>query len=554
MDIDKTFSGKTVFFTGVTGFVGKVFLWKLLKEFPDLGGAICLIRTKKGQKPQDRLQKGVLSSECFKPLRKQIGEEEWQRRAAKVIAVSGDICDDKLGMSEEDYQMVASRTNHIVHMAATVNFDERLDLSVKMNVLGSMRVMALAEKCPNLDAYVHMSTCYVNYQRHDTVVRETLYPLPFDAEDMCKYILAQTDPKVIELVTNRLLKQYNYPNTYTLTKSIGEHILHRRKGNLPLSIIRPAIVGCAWKEPMPGWVDALTAAGGIFLTAGLGILREMFCKHENKADLVPVDFVVATTIKLLHRTATFYHGRKAEAGAGAPRAIAAPSVNVTGASVKGGAADVAVAAASASAQQQVQAPGPSSASSTGTNDNVGPTMPFVYQSCTSSSLNAMRWQVAHTAVIPYWNAHPHPKAIGPAEFTFMPSWWSYRVRFIALRVIPVMGMKAAASLPYVGSPQRKKLITRLEKAIFRSADLQRQFLPFMTNEWTFDNTNSAGLDEYVLPEQQKRFECDTFDINWHAYVEMYSYGMVKYIMKTDDGRPMPTVPASGREEFLKASL
>ena len=35
-----------------------------------------------------------------------------------------------------------------------------------MNVLGSLRVLAIAKKCRNLEALVHTSTCYVNYNRH----------------------------------------------------------------------------------------------------------------------------------------------------------------------------------------------------------------------------------------------------------------------------------------------------------------------------------------------------------------------------------------------------
>lgn len=555
-DIYKNFSGKTVFFSGVTGFVGKVFLWKLLKEFPDLEGAICLIRTKKGQNPQQRLKESVLSSPCFEPLKKQIGEEEWNRRASKVIAVSGDMMEDRLGLSDADYSMVAAKTHFIVHMAATVNFDERLDVSVKMNVLGSMRMMSLAHKAPKLEAYVHMSTCYVNYQRnHRQVVRETVYPLPFDAEEMCKFILAQ-DPKVMQLVTNRLFAQYGFPNTYTLTKSMAEQVLERRKGSLPLTIIRPAIVGCAWREPMPGWVDALTAAGGIFLTAGLGIMRELHCKGSNVADLVPVDYVVNSTIKLLHRTGTFYQARKNDKLLRAP--VTTSSGSGVAVPVKGGRGSGVVLASPALAGKTA-APAATSAavndsSSTGTMDAVSPTLPFVYQASTSSSLNLMRWETAAVAVHDYWNAHPHPSRVSKCDMTLVDNYLAYRFRFITRRVIPVAAMKVAVSVPFLASPSQKKLVTRLERAVFRSADLQRQFAPFMNNEWCFDASNTNSLDESLLPEHQKAFSCDVYDINWHAYTIAYSYGMIKYIMKTNDGRSAPLLPPSGSEEFIKASL
>ena len=94
------------------------------------------------------------------------------------------------------------------------------------------------------------------------------------------------------------MKQYGFPNTYTLTKRMTEHILYKNYRNeLPLSIVRPAIIGASWKEPCPGWVDALTAAGGIMLTAGLGVVHEVQGDLSHTADVVPVDFVVNTLIK-----------------------------------------------------------------------------------------------------------------------------------------------------------------------------------------------------------------------------------------------------------------
>ena len=35
----------------------------------------------------------------------------------------------------------------------------------------------------------------------------------------------------------------DYPNTYTFTKSITEHLLLSMRGDMPLAIVRPAIIG-----------------------------------------------------------------------------------------------------------------------------------------------------------------------------------------------------------------------------------------------------------------------------------------------------------------------
>ena len=56
-------------------------------------------------------------------------------------------------------------------------------------------------------------------------------------------------------------------------------------------MIRPSIIGASLEEPVPGWTDSITLAGGIFLIAGMGILRELPGDKNRIGDLVPVDIV-----------------------------------------------------------------------------------------------------------------------------------------------------------------------------------------------------------------------------------------------------------------------
>ena len=43
----------------------------------------------------------------------------------------------------------------------------------------------------------------------------------------------------------------SYPNTYLLSKLMGENTLIQEGKNLPVAIVRPTIVGPACKEPLP---------------------------------------------------------------------------------------------------------------------------------------------------------------------------------------------------------------------------------------------------------------------------------------------------------------
>jgi hypothetical protein len=83
-----------------------------------------------------------------------------------------------------------------------------------------------------------------------------------------------------------------WPNTYTFTKSMAERTLKKRKpADMPCLIIRPSIIQAAIKEPLPGWTDTLSAAGGLSLAGSVGVLEFVYSKEYNIADIVPVDYV-----------------------------------------------------------------------------------------------------------------------------------------------------------------------------------------------------------------------------------------------------------------------
>ena len=51
------YAGKNIFVTGATGFIGKVFLEKVLRSCPDVAGIYCLVRPKKGEEGSERIRK-----------------------------------------------------------------------------------------------------------------------------------------------------------------------------------------------------------------------------------------------------------------------------------------------------------------------------------------------------------------------------------------------------------------------------------------------------------------------------------------------------------------
>ena len=59
------------------------------------------------------------------------------------------------------------------------------------------------------------------------------------------------------------------PNTYTYTKALAEYVLISEAKGLPVAIYRPSIVGAAYKEPYPGWVDCIHGPSGMFIAVSL---------------------------------------------------------------------------------------------------------------------------------------------------------------------------------------------------------------------------------------------------------------------------------------------
>ena len=142
-----------------------------------------------------------------------------------------------------------------------------------------------------------MSTAYVNC---DNTNKDFLLSTPemivdkdFDAEETYQFLKSKSAKYLNEHEATII---GTYPNTYTFTKNISERMLQNRRGDLPMVIIRPSIVGAAYQEPMPGWVDNLAALSGFIFVFGLGIINEAPGKFSNHANFIPVDFVVNAII------------------------------------------------------------------------------------------------------------------------------------------------------------------------------------------------------------------------------------------------------------------
>ena len=80
-----------------------------------------------------------------------------------------------------------------------------------------------------------------------------------------------------------------FPNTYTFTKNLAEKSIMKNRGPVNVCIVRPAIIASSLKEPFPGWTESLSAAGGVTLLTGIGVLNYLRARGDNMFDVIPVD-------------------------------------------------------------------------------------------------------------------------------------------------------------------------------------------------------------------------------------------------------------------------
>ncbi|RZC34683.1 fatty acyl-CoA reductase, partial [Asbolus verrucosus] len=240
--IAEWYTGKSIFITGGSGFMGKVLVEKLLYSCNGIKHIYILMRSKRGKNPVTRI------------------EEMW------TLPVT------------------------------TLKLEANLKDAVEQNVAGTVRIIDLAKKINNLLVFVHFSTAFCSSDIE--VFEEKVYDCrdnPRDVIEVAKWM--KLDP--LEVATPSIIAPH--PNTYTYSKRLAEKVVADEVDNMPVCIIRPSIVCPAALEPLPGWVDSLNGPMGLLVGAGKGVIRSMHAKAENKAQVVPVDIAINAAIVIAQR-------------------------------------------------------------------------------------------------------------------------------------------------------------------------------------------------------------------------------------------------------------
>ncbi|PSN33946.1 hypothetical protein C0J52_19348 [Blattella germanica] len=235
----------------------------------------------------------------------------------------------------------------VFHAAATIKFNENLKVAMETNFFGTQEMVNLCKEMPNLSALVYVSTAYSYCPLEE--IEEKIYPPPANPEKLREAAIwltpeesevIETSPDIedrmqsVELLfeassvsslkkhkslsmeslknasivklikkktTGKCLKRKpqvlgSWPNTYTYSKALAEHVINENSDELPVAIFRPSIVVSTWREPVPGWNDNVNGPTLAILGASLGMIRCGNVGMHKQADFVPVDSVVNALI------------------------------------------------------------------------------------------------------------------------------------------------------------------------------------------------------------------------------------------------------------------
>ena len=287
--LDSFYSGKCILLAGSTGFLGKVITEKLLFSLPQIKKVYLLVRQMKGRSIEERFNMEILESQCFTRLR----ETNWEEARKKIEPIAWDLTKDKIIISPQDEEKLISNVHIIIN--AFGNTDSSLSLShiIQVNTFGTLKLFALAKRLKNLQAFIHVSSAYVNMTQNEGWIEEKLYKLEKDPKLILEEIMG-LGPEELKKKTPKIMGKIKNKNVFS--NVLTEFLLAEEAKGFPFCIIRSTLLGAALSEPMPGWVDTTLTITGLMLMVGLGVTKVAVGRADKVCDIVPVDIVSNTII------------------------------------------------------------------------------------------------------------------------------------------------------------------------------------------------------------------------------------------------------------------
>lgn len=490
--VQEFYRDKAVLITGVTGFLGKILLEKLLRSCPGIRRIFLLIRPRKGCKSKERLA-ALLKAECFEHIHR-----EHSDALEKLTAIDGDLTEPGLGLQPDDYELLTREVSVVFHSAATIKFNETLRHAVEMNIEGTRKVLKLCHEMKNLKSVVHVSTAYCNCDcktLDERIYRPSVHP---------QNIIACTkwmEESMLAALTPQLLR--SKPNTYVLAKFLSESLVAEEGWDLPVAIIRPSIVAASWKEPFPGWVDALNGSTSLLASCASGVMTTIVTDVKGVADIVPVDVVANLMIVVACQTAA----KRAE-----------QQQQQTG----------------EEASERLQSEPPSEQQ-----------QPAVYN-CVTGSLNRLVVGDIRRYLAKFLPLYPLQDTFGYPRVDMTSSQLYQSVMVFFRNYLPAVAVDFVRRC----TGRRPRMVRFLEQS--KSAMEAVRF--FTTQTWEFSSNNMILLHDRLSPFDRQTFDIDIRKIDWESYWENYLLGVRRYLFKQDPSTLPESRKRLKRQQAVRVAL
>jgi len=346
LSVRQSFAAKKIMLIGFTGFIGKVWVAKVLKDLPEISKVYLLIRRQRSLMANRRFERIIEESPLFESLQDLHNDEFGTFLAEKIEVIEGDISIPGLGIEARKLRQLQAELDLVINSSGLTDFNPDLRQALAINIAGTINLIDFLRQCDHA-ALLHLSTSYVvgfrdgripeklipNYLPSSNVAETTDFDSEHEYEEL-RQLVREIEARSESEEVSRLLKhqvlskggnahknfseteldvqvrkqrqrwlrnelteagmarayQYGWPNTYTFTKSIAESLIALRGNRLPIAVVRPSIVETSTHDPFEGWNEGVNTSAPISYLLGT-LFRQLPSNGKKCLDIIPVDLV-----------------------------------------------------------------------------------------------------------------------------------------------------------------------------------------------------------------------------------------------------------------------
>jgi len=267
---------QTILLTGVTGFVGGLLLRDLLinRSHLKIERIILIVRPRKSSTASARVTT-LLDNEIFSP-----DGPVGVIPPGLITTLQGDMSKPSFGLDTQGIDLLYNngeggkgggiKLTKIFHAAASVSFTLPLHEAAAANITPALQAQSLARR--HSAKFIYFSTAFVHGGEVGSEERplgeEVFGPLgeSYNPVKIYKSMVSSAGSPTTQSLATTCMETLNFPNTYTFSKSVAEHLLKISSSSSSSStnnddssstlVIRPSIIGPSLSSPYPGYAGA----------------------------------------------------------------------------------------------------------------------------------------------------------------------------------------------------------------------------------------------------------------------------------------------------------